>query len=49
MGMALVGAHAYPQWSDMLLSISIAATVVFEIAGPILINMALDRTQEQAR
>jgi len=45
MGMALVGANAYPQHADLLLSVAIAATVVFEITGPVLINLALDRIQ----
>lgn len=47
MGMALVGAHAYPEHADILLSVAIAATVIFEIMGPIFINLALDRVHDQ--
>lgn len=47
MGMALVGAHAYPEHAEILLSVAIAATVVFEITGPIFINLALDKVQRR--
>jgi len=47
MGMALVGAHAYPQHANVLLSVAIAATVIFEVTGPVFINLALDRVDER--
>ncbi|MCP5018853.1 MAG: cation:proton antiporter [Ketobacter sp.] len=47
MGMALVGAHAYPQHAGVLLSVAIAATVIFEVTGPVFINLALDRVDER--
>ena len=43
MGMALVASHAYPEHAELLISVSIAATVVFELIGPIFINHALDK------
>ena len=43
MGMALVASHAYPEHAELLISVSIAATVVFELIGPVFINLALDK------
>ncbi|SDY57905.1 cation:proton antiporter [Citreimonas salinaria] len=33
-GMGLVAAEAYPEWGPTILTLTIAATVVFEVAGP---------------
>ena len=46
MGMALVASHAYPEHRELLVSVSIAATIVFELIGPIFINIALDKTEK---
>lgn len=46
MGMALVASHAYPEHRELLVSVSIAATIIFELVGPILINRALDNTPD---
>lgn len=48
MGMALVGANAYPEHSEILLSVAIAATIVFEIVGPIIISIALNKTEKHS-
>lgn len=45
MGMALVASHSYPEHAELLISVAIAATVVFELIGPIFINLALDKAQ----
>ena len=47
MGMALVASHAYPEHAELLISVSIAATVVFELIGPIFINHALDKANKK--
>lgn len=47
MGMALVASHSYPEHAELLISVAIAATVIFEITGPIFINIALDRVNKQ--
>lgn len=44
MGMALVAAHQLPQHRQMLLTIVIGATIVFEIIGPVLTRIALKKT-----
>lgn len=44
MGMALVAANQFPEYRQMLLSIVISSTVVFELIGPILTRLALSRT-----
>lgn len=43
MGMALIAASRFPEFSDVILSVVIASTVVFEIAGPILTRVAVRR------
>jgi len=48
MGMALVASHAYPEHRELLVSVSIAATIIFELVGPILINRALDNTPDSS-
>ena len=40
-GMALVAAEAIPQWSATIMTLTVAATVVFEIIGPPVTLMAL--------
>ena len=33
-GMALVAAEAIPQWGSTIMTLTVAATVIFEIIGP---------------
>jgi Kef-type K+ transport system membrane component KefB len=40
-GMALVAAEAIPQWAATIMTLTVAATVVFEIIGPPVTLMAL--------
>jgi len=42
--MALVAAEYFPESGNTLLTIIICATVVFELGGPVLAGIALDRT-----
>lgn len=44
-GMALLAAERFPQYQDMILTVVIGTTVVFELAGPVATRYAL----EQAR
>ncbi len=48
LGMALIAGQEFPGLADRLLTIVVASTVVFELIGPILTRMALDRTGEMA-
>jgi Kef-type K+ transport system membrane component KefB len=43
-GMALVAGDHFPALRDVILSVTIATTVVFEIAGPFATRLALSRT-----
>ena len=43
LGMALVASGYIPQYSEILLSVVISATIFFEIIGPVLAKMALRR------
>lgn len=47
-GMALVAAQRFPERADVLLSVVLASTVVFEIAGPPMTRMALRWAKEAA-
>ncbi|MDZ7811451.1 MAG: cation:proton antiporter [Arhodomonas sp.] len=47
-GMALVAAQRFPERADVLLSVVLASTVVFEIVGPPMTRLALRRTKESA-
>lgn len=44
-GMALVASNQYPEYRQVLLSIVISSTVLFEIIGPIFTRMAIRRSQ----
>lgn len=46
MGMALVAAHQLPQHQQILLTIVIGATIIFEIIGPVFTRIALRKTTE---
>ncbi len=43
LGMALIAAQSYPEYAHSLLSVVIAATVLFEVFGPIATRWALTR------
>ena len=49
LGMALVAAHALPQHAATLLTVTVATTVVFELAGPVLTRMVLLKSGEARR
>ena len=42
-GMALVAGHHFPELRDVILTVTIATTVAFEIVGPFATRLALDR------
>jgi Kef-type K+ transport system membrane component KefB len=46
-GMALVAAKQFPQYQNLLLTIVIGSTVLFELAGPVLTRLALTRTETE--
>lgn len=46
-GMALVAGDHFPELRQQLLSVTIATTIVFEIAGPVLTLTALKRVTAQ--
>ena len=41
MGMALVAAHQFPEYRNLLLTVVISTTVLFEMVGPVFTRMAL--------
>lgn len=45
LGMALVAASQFPQYSQILLTTVVASTIVFEIVGTLTARIAIDRTQ----
>jgi len=46
LGMALVAGNHIPQYRDTLLAVTIATTIVFEIIGPVMTQVALKRVGE---
>ena len=44
-GMALVAAREFPEYADLLLGLTIATTVIFELIGPIAALWAINRVQ----
>lgn len=44
MGMALLASHYFPEYRQLFLSVTISTTVIFELFGPVLTNMALKKT-----
>ncbi len=46
LGMALVGGSHFPEYQDILLTVTIGTTVVFELTGPILTQIALNQVGE---
>jgi len=47
-GMALMAAQQFPERAEVLLSVVLASTVVFEIVGPPMTRLALRRVKETA-
>ena len=43
-GMALLGAQALPQWEEQIIGLTIAATVFFELLGPLATMWAVRRS-----
>lgn len=43
MGMALVASNQFPEYRQVLLSIAIGSTIVFELIGPLFTRLALGR------
>lgn len=46
-GMALVAANQFPEYRQVLLSVIISSTIFFDIIGPILTRMAIERVDNQ--
>lgn len=46
-GMALVAANSFPEHRQILLSLVIGSTVVFEIVGPLFTRLAIQRTSKR--
>ncbi|MEX5727536.1 Kef-type K+ transport system membrane component KefB [Rhodovulum iodosum] len=49
LGMALVASKALPELGQLLLSVTITTTIVFELVGPLLTRLALARAGETRR
>ncbi len=47
-GMALLGAAEFPEFGTLILAVTIGATAVFEMLGPILTRIAIEREQRRA-
>ena len=45
-GMALVAAERFPAYGEQILALAIASTIVFEVIGPILTQIALARSND---
>jgi hypothetical protein len=48
LGLALVGAHAFPELEDVILPLVLGSTVVFELVGTVGTRWVLDRAGETA-
>ena len=46
LGMALVAGGHFPEQRDILLTVTIGTTVAFELAGPLLTQIALKKVGE---
>jgi hypothetical protein len=44
-GMALVAAQSFPEFAETILTLTIGATVVFEVIGPIGVAISLRRVK----
>ena len=47
-GMALVAGNHFPEWRETVLTVTITTTIIFEVAGPFVTRMALDRYADTA-
>lgn len=43
--MALIAAREFPQHGDLILTITIGSTVIFELVGPVMTLIAIRRVQ----
>lgn len=48
-GTALIAAETFPQWADIIMPLTLGATVVFELLGPPLALWAIKRSAAKAR
>lgn len=48
-GMALVAAQEFPAYGDTIIAVTIGATVLFELLGPIVTHVALTRTNARTQ
>ena len=48
-GTALIAAETFPQWADIIMPLTLGATVVFELLGPPLALWAIKRSAAQPR
>lgn len=49
MGMALVAGNQFPLYKNEILTVAIAATVLFELTGPLLTNWSLNKNNTEAK
>jgi len=45
-GMALIAAREFPQHAEIILTLTIGSTVVFELVGPVMTLIAIRRVQD---
>jgi len=43
MGMALIASNAFPEYRQMILSVTISTTIIFELTGPLFTRLALKK------
>ena len=48
-GMALVAANEFPQYRQILLSVMISTTIIFELFGPVFTRIALSKYKEGSK
>jgi Kef-type K+ transport system membrane component KefB len=46
LGMALVAAHRLPEFADVIMTMTIATTILFEVFGPVVTRMAIRKAGE---
>lgn len=48
-GMALVAANQFPEYRQVLLSVVVSSTVLFDIVGPVLARVAIQRADRETK
>jgi Kef-type K+ transport system membrane component KefB len=48
-GMALMASNRFPDISDIIIPVTVISTVAFEIGGPLITRLSLERVGESAR